>query len=212
MQRFFFLLIFFCCLSQTPLWAQPEREVPDDERIDTTSVKAPTNEPLQRRNQPLKVENLFIGMNFSLFFGNVIFAEGSPYVGYLLGDHIGLGIGGTYIYTAVFNGTRYVSDNVYGGRVFVNLRPLPKVAALRGVYAHVEGEYLNHTEFTNGRFIRRFVPAINVGLGYNTSFDKGFGITTEILVNALWFQQVNAGQAPVYNSPWLYRIGLYYAF
>lgn len=213
MQRFIFLTLVVLVCTTAPVWAQPETDVPDDERIDTTIVNRQENEMRERKN-PLKVENLFIGMTASLLFGNVIFVEGSPYVGYLLGDHIGVGIGGTYIYTAFFNGTQYVGDNVYGGRLFVNLRPLPKVRALQGVYLHAEGEYLNHSEWDAalGRVVRRFVPAVNLGIGHNTSFDKGFGVTTELLINALWFEQINSNQRPVYTSPWQYRIGIYYAF
>lgn len=210
MQRFYFL--FFCCLFSYAAWAQPERDLPDDEQIDTTNVQIINNASEPRKRGPLKVENVFIGMTFSLFFGNTLFVEGSPYVGYLLGDYIGVGLGGTYIYTARLNGTQYVGDNIYGGRVFVNLRPLPKVPSLRGVYIHAEGEYLNRTELRGGRPTRSFVPAVNLGLGYNTAFDNGFGITTEFLINALWFEQINSGQQPVYLTPWQYRLGVYYAF
>ena len=212
MQRFLFSLVLLCCLNVNFLWAQPEREWPDDEQMDTTSVQEFSTDPIKDQKAPFTAENFFIGMTFSLFFGNEIYVEGSPYVGYLLGDYIGVGLGGTYIYNAVFNGTRYISDNVYGGRVFINLRPLPQVGTLRGAYLRVEGEYLNHSEFLGGRVIRRFVPAVNLGIGFNTSFDNGFGITTEFLVNALWFDQVANNQTPVYNSPWQYRLGIYYAF
>lgn len=210
MQRFYFLL--FCCLLSYSAWAQPERDFPDDEQIDTTNIERVDDPSQMRQRKPLKVDNLFIGMTFSLFFGNTIFVEGSPYVGYLLGDYIGLGVGGTYIYIARFNGTQYIGDNIYGGRVFANLRPLPQVPSLRSLYIRAEGEYLNRAEFRNGRTIRNFVPAVNLGLGYNTAFDNGFGFTMEFLVNALWFEQVNTGQQPVYDSPWQYRLGIYYAF
>lgn len=210
MPRLYFLL--FCCLLSYSAWAQPGRDLLDDEQIDTTNIQQINDRSDIRKREPVEVENVFIGMTFSLLLGNTLYIEGSPYVGYLLGDYIGVGVGGTYIYTAVFNGTRYIGDNIYGGRIFINLRPLPKVPSLQGGYLHVEGEYLNHTKLRNGRAVRTFVPAVNLGFGYNTSFDNGFGITTEFLINALWFGQLNSGQQPVYNTPWQYRLGLYYAF
>lgn len=213
MQRQVLLLLFILFGAQAA-WAQVDTEVPDDEVIDNTTIK---NDPKDRKKikeekQAIKVDNLFIGTTFSLSLGQYVFVDVSPYVGYLLGKYVGLGIGGTYVYSAYFNGAQYIGDHVYGGRVFANLRPFPEVRGINGVYLHLEGEYLNHTEYFKGNLIRRFVPAVNVGLGYNTSFDKGFSFTAELLVNALWFGQVQAGQAPVYNSPWHYRLGIYYAF
>ncbi len=122
---------------------------------------------------------------------------------------MGLGIGGTYIYMS--NGT--LSDNIYGGRIFANFRPFPEVKGVKGLYAHVEGEYLNHTEVSsNNTLIRKFVPAVNLGVGYNTAFDKGFAFTVELLVNPVWFEQRKQGIPTVYNTPWQYRVGIYYAF
>lgn len=184
----------------------------DDEMIDSTSITNPQNTVTEARKSFLDVENAFIGITFSALFGNFIFLDASPYVGYLLNRHVGVGIGATYIYTAYLSGGKYIGDNVYGGRLFVNLRPLPDFNALQGLYIHAEGEYLNHSVSTRRGLARAFVPAVHLGLGYNTSFEKGFSVTTEVLVNALWFNQIANGPAPVYRSPWQYRIGLYYAF
>jgi len=212
MQRKFLFLLFTLCIAQLS-FGQKTDTLPDDEVIDNTVIiNNETDKKYKEPKNTFKVDNLFVGMTFSLSLGQYVFIDVSPYVGYLLNKYVGLGIGGTYIYTAYFNGRQYVGDNVYGGRLFTNLRPFPETNGLKGVYAHVEGEYLNHTEYNNGRLIRRFVPAVNVGLGYNTSFSKGFSFTTELLINALWFGQVNNFQATVYTSPWQYRVGLYYAF
>ncbi|MGH1336795.1 MAG: hypothetical protein ACRBFS_11770 [Aureispira sp.] len=206
MRRYFCLFIVLLAIT-TSSQAQI-----DDEMIDSTVIVNPRVPTAEAKKSILEVDNMFIGMTFSVLFGNFIFLDASPYVGYLLNRHVAVGIGATYIYTAYFNGGRYVGDNVYGGRLFVNLRPLPDVNTLQGLYIHAEGEYLNHTVSSLGRISREFVPAVNVGIGYNTSFEKGFSITTEFLVNALWFNQIANGPAPVYTSPWQYRIGLYYAF
>ncbi len=207
MQRYFFLLTLFLTLS-TFAQAQIDDEVMDKILID--SIEQPI---MEARKGLIDVDNLFIGITFSALFGNFIFLDASPYVGYLLNRHVGVGIGATYIYTAYLSGNRYIGDNVFGGRVFVNLRPLPQVRGLQGFYFHVEGEYLNHTvALFRGRKQREFVPAVNLGLGFNASFEKGFSVTTEVLINALWFNQIANGPIPVYASPWQYRIGLYYAF
>ncbi|MFK7798922.1 MAG: hypothetical protein AB8E82_15830 [Aureispira sp.] len=207
MQRYFCLFVLLLTLS-TAVQAQI-----DDEMIDSVSIVNPRTPVAEGRKSILDVENLFVGMTFSVLFGNFIFLDASPYVGYLLNKHVGVGIGATYIYTAYWNGTQYVGDNVYGGRLFANLRPFAKVRSLQGLYAHVEGEYLNHTVISStGRLTRQFVPAVNLGIGYNTAFEKGFSITTELLVNALWFSQRVNGPPPVYTTFWQYRIGLYYAF
>lgn len=213
MQRQFLFLLFILFSVQLS-FAQVTDTLPDDEVIDNTVITNDnrTDQKYKEPKSQFKVDNLFIGMTFSLSFGQYVFIDVSPYVGYLLGKYVGLGIGGTYIYSAYLNGAQYVGDNVYGGRVFANLRPFPEVRGIKGLYAHVEGEYLNHTQLNRRRLVRRFVPAVNLGLGYNTSFEKGFSFTAEFLVNALWFGQVKAGQATVYNSPWQYRLGLYYAF
>lgn len=213
MQRQFLFLLFILFSAQLS-FAQVTDTLPDDEVIDNTVIRN-DNRIGKKSKEPkskFKIDNLFVGMTFSLSFGQYVFVDVSPYAGYLLGKYVGLGIGGTYIYSAYFNGVQYVGDNVYGGRLFVNLRPFPEIRGLKGVYAHLEGEYLNHTQYNSGRLIRRFVPAVNVGLGYNTSFDKGFSFTAEFLINALWFGQTKNLQPTVYNSPWQYRLGLYYAF
>lgn len=213
MQRQLLFLLFMLFSAQIS-WAQIDDELPDDEVIDNTVIKNDLKKEKKEREKKgdFKVDNLFIGMTFSLSFGNYVFIDVSPYAGYLFGKYVGLGIGGTYIYSAYFNGAQYVGDNVYGARVFANIRPFPDLRGINGLYAHIEGEYLNHTEYFQGKLIRRFVPAVNLGLGYNTSFDKGFSFTAEFLVNALWFGQQSAQQATVYNSPWQYRLGIYYAF
>lgn len=208
MQRYFFLFIVLLTMS-TFSYAQI-----DDEMIDSTTIVNPKASSVEQPKELLGVENIFVGMTFSALFGNVIFLDASPYLGYLLNKHVAVGIGATYIYKAYFNGTKYVGDNVYGGRLFINFRPLINVDAyaLHGLYFHAEGEYLNHTVSSLRGTSRKFVPAVNLGFGYNTSFEKGFSLTTEVLMNVLWFGQRTNGPVPVNSSPWQYRIGVYYAF
>lgn len=200
------LLIFFLFFSFQNAFAQ----VIDDEKIDDAVIDAKTKEKNQKIKEPkksFKVDNIFVGTTFSLIFGNYLFIDISPYGGYLFGKYLGVGVGATYIYYGDIMTGRY--DHIYGARVFANLRPFPDMKGLNGLYAHLEGEYLDHTVGTGKR---EGVPALNLGFGYNTAFDKGFAFTAELFVNALWFGQVQQGILPVYNSPWQYRIGVYYAF
>jgi len=192
-------------------------EIIDDEAIDNTVIK---NDKRQTSKKPkkeskFKVDNIFLGTTFSLFLGNPLYVDISPYGGYLIGKYLGVGIGATYIYSAYSPAPNVViNDHVYGGRLFANVRPFPEVGGLKGLYAHFEGEYLNHQDgfTTGGNPVRKFVPAMHLGLGYNTAFDKGFAFTTEVLINPLWFSQVRQGIRPVYGTFWQYRLGLYYAF
>jgi hypothetical protein len=205
------LMLWLCLNSQ----AQIEDEVIEDEAIENNAVLKNNKKNNKKKglNRLKAADNIFVGMNFSFSFSTLFFMDISPYGGYLFGKYVGVGLGGTYIYFANLNSPG-INDNIYGGRLFVNLRPFPDMKGLKGVYAHLEGEYLNHTyAFSGVNPLREFVPAVNVGLGFNTAFDKGFAFTTELLINALWFsRQNNPGLRNIYNIPWQYRIGIYYAF
>ncbi|MCH2023994.1 MAG: hypothetical protein MK207_16080 [Saprospiraceae bacterium] len=207
----FFLVVIV--LSTNMSFAQiNDDEIIEDEQIDNTVIKNNRkNNKIRQKKKVLKVDNIFIGTTFSFSISNSMYLDISPYGGYLFGKFLGVGIGGTYIYFAdlIIN----QSDNIYGGRLFVNLRPFSELRGLNGLYAHVEGEYLNRTyAYSGGKPLRKFVPAVNVGLGYNTAFDKGFAFTAELLLNTLWFSRRNQGLINVYNLPWQYRVGIYYAF
>lgn len=219
MQLRLFVLLFIVFSAQLS-FGQVKDEIYDDETIDNTVIsndkkKNKKKDLKDRKGSKFKVDNVFVGTTFSLVFGNPLFVDVSPFGGYLFGKYFALGIGGTYIYSATYltNGAVY-DTHIYGARVFANVRPFPEIRGVKGLYLHVEGEYLNHEDgyTTGGVPIRKFVPAVNVGLGYNTAFDKGFAFMTEILINPLWFSQLQSGVRPVYGTPWNYRIGIYYAF
>jgi len=212
-RRLLFLILILMTANLS--YAQIDDEAIDDETVDNTVVKNnKKNEKLKNQKNKAKIDNLFFGTTFSFMFGQYLFVDFSPYGGYLLGKYVGVGIGATYIYSAFYPGAGIppVTDHVYGGRIFANVRPFPEIRGLKGLYAHVEGEFLNHAEYNKGKIVRKVVPAVNIGLGYNTAFDKGFAFTAELLVNAMWFGQYAQGIPTVYNSPWQYRIGVYYAF
>jgi len=191
--------------------AQISDEIITDESIDNTTVEKDKKEIKEKKFKP---DNIFLGTTFYFMFGNAMYIDISPYGGYLLGDIVGLGVGGTYIYSALFTSAGMQSENnIFGLRAFANVRPFKKIRGLNGLYAHIEGEYLSRQAgVSRGKVVREWMPAVNVGLGYNSSFDKGFAFTAELLFNTLWISQVNQGAQPVFNSPWQYRLGLYYAF
>ena len=215
-RRLFFLWLFLLA-AQFSFAQIDDGEMIDDEVIDNTVIKNDKKDKkLKERKNFFKVDNIFIGTTFFFSFGpRSFYLDVSPYVGYLFGKYIGVGVGAAYVYRAVPISPNFVvSDHIYGGRLFANVRPFPDMRGLKGLYAHMEGEYLNHQVGirSNGAPVRESVPAMNIGLGYNTSFSKGFAFTSEILINALWFSQVQQGILPVYNTFWQYRLGIYYAF
>ena len=209
MNRYLILMLLF---STSQVFAQ----IYDDEIIEDEKVELKQNEKINRKPQKdralsaNKIENLFVGLNFSLGISNTFYLDVSPYAGYKFGDMLGVGAGLTYIYFAdIIN--RY-DDNIYGGRLFVKFRPFKEQRFLNTFNLHAELEYLNHSEYVNGQLERVFVPAVNVGLGYNTNFSKGFAFSFDFLINVLWFQRINQGLSNIYSIPWMYRTGIYYAF
>ncbi len=203
-------LILGCATAQ----AQVDDEFFEDEKIENNTVVNNKQDKIKER-KPFKPDNIFVGTTFSAMFGTYMYFDVSPYGGYILGKVVGVGLGGTYIYSSIITtgGVRN-ETNIYGGRLFANLRPFHKIRGLKGLYAHVEGEYLNRASgvIQSGRPLREWLPAVNVGLGYNTKFDKGFAFTAELLFNTLWIPQAKNGIQPVFTNPWQYRIGVYYAF
>lgn len=205
-------LILVLLLSTSLVSAQIyDDEIIEDEKVEVQQDKTNSKRPKNDRGlSPNKIENLFVGLNFSLGIGNTFYLDVSPYAGYKFGDMLGVGAGLTYIYFAdVINS---YDDNIYGGRLFVKFRPFKEQRFLNTFNLHAELEYLNHSEYVNGKLERVFVPAVNVGLGYNTNFSKGFAFSFDFLINVLWFQRLNQGLSNVYSIPWMYRTGIYYAF
>lgn len=124
--RYRIILILMLFLGQQ-VYAQIEDEVIEDELIENNTVLKNDRQKNKIKNskRPKAVDNIFMGMNFSFSFSTLFFMDISPYGGYLFGKYIGAGIGGTYIYFADLTRPG-VNDNIYGGRLFVNLRPFRK--------------------------------------------------------------------------------------
>jgi hypothetical protein len=184
----------------------------DDEVIDTAIVD---KKPEVRERKSLDMKNVFIGMTYRLAFGQILLIDASPYIGYRLFDRIALGVGVPYMY--YYSPNSQQSTHIYGVRGFMRLRPITQGFA-SNFYIHTELERLN-LSLANPNYnpsipnsgIPRFVPssatAANIGLGYTNTFTKGIAMTVEFLYNALYVQ----GQS-IFNSPFVYRFGIYYGF
>jgi hypothetical protein len=204
-----FFTLFFC----SNILAQE----PDDEGYDDTTISSNPQEEPQKK---LNLENVFIGSTFSLDINSsFLFIDISPFGGYHLTPNLGVGAGFTYIYeTPIQPNSGLTDNNIFGARLFINWRPFPEssvMPSITGVYVHLEGEYLNRSigPTIRGFSQREWVPAVNVGLGYNYNFNEGFSFIAEFLVNALWFHQTqNNTITPVFRFPFQYRIGVSYAF
>lgn len=206
-----------------PALAQTDTLPPyvDDEIIDNNTVKPGKEIKENPKKKGAYPDGLFIGSDVGMFFGrNSINISFSPYAGYRIGKVLGLGVGVPYAFNYILSsGTRYAA-HVYGGRVFARVRPLHM---LRGfvsmMYLHAEAAY--HAAVLPAFNARWSQPAVNVGIGFMSNFEKGFSFTTDILINALYFDTYskwNNPQHPYYNHPsvitplFQYRIGFCYNF
>lgn len=204
-----FLCLFFC----SNLHAQE----PDDEGYDETTINPGE---IKQPRKKINLDNIFIGSTFSLDVNSRFFlVDFSPFGGYHFTRNLGVGVGLSYIYQAPIQpNSGFDPSSIFGGRIFINWRPFPEspaVPTITGVYIHIEGEYLNRSfaPSVGGIAQREWVPAVNLGLGYNYNFDEGFSFIGEFLVNALWFSQTqNNTIKPIYRLPFTYRIGISYAF
>ncbi|PKP47132.1 MAG: hypothetical protein CVT95_06040, partial [Bacteroidetes bacterium HGW-Bacteroidetes-12] len=89
-------------------------------------------------------DKVTIGGNFGATFGDIVYVELSPQIGYYLTENIVVGVGGNYVY---YEEKRInFSTSIYGGRVFGQyiFSELPFLA-------HVEGELINVPDFNNTR-------------------------------------------------------------
>jgi hypothetical protein len=184
----------------------------DDEVVDTALVD---KKPEVRERKSFDMKNIFIGMTYRFAFGQVLLLDVAPYVGYRLFDRIALGVGVPYMY--YYSPSSQQSTHIYGVRGFMRLRPITQGFA-SNFYIHTELEQLNLSlanpnynpnipNSGNPRFLRSSATAANLGLGYTNTFTKGIAMTIELLYNALYVQ----GQS-IFNTPFVYRFGVYYGF
>lgn len=128
-------------------------------------------------------DNLILGGNIGLQFGNVTFVDVSPLAGYQVFKNAFLGIGVTYQYLNWETRGGSFETHTYGGRVFA------RYIIWKGIMAHAEFEMLNldcfDEDFNGLRIARTWVPGALFGAGYYQGVGKRSGFTALILFNAL---------------------------
>src|SRR5688572_417655 len=87
---------------------------------------------------------LYIGTDFQLGFGPISLIDISPLAGYNINRHLSAGIGLTYIFFSDNTISPAMRTNLFGGRVFTRIVPLPD--ALPGIYLHVGAESINNKQ------------------------------------------------------------------
>jgi hypothetical protein len=153
------------------------------------------------RERPFK-ERLAFGGEVSMFFGNVTYINISPFIGYRINPDITFGIGPTYQYISVRNGTGYNTyrDNIFGGRAFL------RHEFGRMFFAHAEYEVLNFNFYSQIEgWGRRNVDLASLGLGYKSSIGGEFAYYY-VMILYDFIQNVNVRY--VYpTAPLIFKVG-----
>lgn len=140
---------------------------------------------------------LFVGGNFSLWFGNVTYIDLNPVVGYKITPRLWSGIGPMYKYLKdyFYYGTtiHYYETNIYGAKVFgqftvfKDLNEKIKIN-LGDVFLYAETDFLNHepilfNQLTNTiiKENRKWIDISLVGFGMRYNFGQRLGISMFIL-------------------------------
>lgn len=185
----------------TALSAQYEDEVPDS----TILSDSDKSDGRMREKKKLKLDNFFVGSGVSFqFWGDQLRFDILPYFGYKIGGFAAPALGLSYTY--YYDSRNQSSMNIYGPRAMLRLYPFYKFAPMAGVYLHGEYEHLIVDIKQNNRSFRDYQPRGNLGLGYNSCTDKGFGMTYELLFDLYGYKNGSI------FSPLIYRIGFYYQF
>jgi hypothetical protein len=210
MKRLTILLILLINFSALDIYAQVD-EVPD-QQIQNQSNQRLRNDPSLKEQKKLKLDNWFVGSGLSMqFWGNQFRFDLLPYFGYRIGNVLAPGIGFNYIFLSDFSNTNQNTNyHLYGPKIFLRLRPFVDLPVLSQIYIHGEYEYYTAEVYENNSRVFSLTgqQRINAGIGYTSNFDKGFGITTEFLFD--FYRLI--GSSIFYQSPFIYRLGIYYGF
>jgi hypothetical protein len=160
----------------------------------------PSNSEEKQNKKFFNKEDLRFGGNFGLNFGLYTYLEITPTISYLFSEKFACGIGATYIYYK-YNDTNYPYEtSIFGGSIF------ERFYITENIFQHAELEILNYEvpsiNITSNQleFERKFVPALNVGAGYQSSqFMRGTYIL--FLYNILY------GLDSRTPNPYIFRIG-----
>jgi hypothetical protein len=212
-----YLFVFFVLTIATEqCFAQGgDDEIYDDEIADTVKVDNKKKGPRVKKNpgeaKKLQMTGLFFGSGVGFdIWQNLLRFDLSPHVGYRIGDIFAPAIGMTYIFfTEIGARGNGLSTNVIGPKALLRIRPIKNIPTLNQFYLHVEAEYLTFTQKSSGGISKANQTRVNAGVGYTTNFAKGFGFTTEILLD-VYYLSLKTRQT--YLNPITYRIGFTYGF
>jgi hypothetical protein len=205
MKTFAINLVLCCLLSAIPFlgFSQYDDEIPDSGILNTD--KKPNRG--MRVKKPLNLDNFFMGSGVSVsFWGNFFQFDVLPYFGYRIGDAIAPAIGFDYIYSLNYSQQNEIT--LFGPKVQLKLRPFKNTEQLRGLYVYGDFSNLTRKYKSASLNIVDKRQRANVGLGWTTNFEKGFGITTELLYDLFWLSP----NGSVLNVPITYQVGFYYGF
>lgn len=161
----------------------------------------PNSSEMSAENSGFKKENIRFGGNFGLSFGKFTYFEITPTISYLFSDKFASGIGLTYIYYKYNDSFYPYETSIYGGSIF------QRFYLTDNIFQHGELEILNYeipsinTSNNQLELNRKFVPALNIGAGYQSSeFMRGTYIL--FLYNILY------GVDSRTPNPYVFRIGV----
>lgn len=157
----------------------------------------------RRKPEPkkgFKKENIFVGGNLGVLFGNYTFVNVSPQVGYHFGKFFeaGLGINLQYVSQKYFfsNGDDFYKESyyVYGGNVFARVFPV------RPVYLQIQPEY----NWINARL--KYYDGISPVQKYKAhapSLLVGIGGSFEGVLVAVMYDVLQRPEAPYSKKPFI---------
>ena len=174
-----------------------------------------TEEVKEEKEKGFRKENLFLGGNFGLSFGDYTLINVSPQLGYRLNDYlaVGFGINGQYVKDRLrdFNG-----NTVYkSSRGVVGLNTFGRVYPVRFLMLQVQPEanYLfgKDTYYTGSptgtfKMDAMIEPSLLVGGGAVLQQGRG-ALIISAMYDVLQRQYSPYGKRPVYNIG--YNVGLY---
>ena len=126
---------------------------------------------LSAQTNPARLE---LGGNVGLQFGTVTAIDLSPTVGYWITDYLISGLGLTYLYTT--DSRSHYSSDVYGGRLFTSLCPLPEG------FLQAEYQIMNVGYRFPGETQRDWYHGLLAGGGYL----QGLGGNSYLSLTVLW--------------------------
>lgn len=168
------------------------------------------NNKVNPRQQPPSnelMDKLYFGAYLALSgYGNIIYYELSPHVGYKITEQFSMGLQILYNNTALIGGGQSGSYSVYGGGAFARFL-LPEIPMFN-VQFFPQAEYdilaVPSNYLGNATIQRAASEEKMLGMGIRRSYGK-------VSAYILFMYDINASYySPYYSSPLLYRFGFSY--